>query len=216
MALRIQQSLFRPKGRVVLFSGLDHEESPMTLIRLLAACFAQREETVLMVQTQPWQTADGEKNLNDESVQPIGRPGVAEFLAGDYEDAGQLVIGTGVRGIDFLPGGCALAAPEAMASSRLTELIDQFRENYSMIILCGPSTLHPADLQMLAARADGIIFTVNRKSVRAVYGDEVIGDLIELGAPILGFAEQPLSAKTTLHGNNDSLGDRVFTTVISA
>ncbi len=73
-----------------------------------------------------------------------------------------------------------------MASSRLTKLIDQFRDRYSMILMCGPSTLHPADLQMLAARADGIVFTVNKKSLSSVYGEEVINDLIELGAPIWG------------------------------
>jgi hypothetical protein len=47
---------------------------------------------------------------------------------------------------------------------------------------------------MLAARADGIVFTVNQSSVNSVYGNEVIGDLLELGAPILGLAEQPLAA----------------------
>lgn len=64
-----------------------------------------------------------------------------------------------------------------------------------MILLSGPSTLHPADLQMLAARADGIIFTVNKKSLNVVFGEEVISDLIELGAPLLGFANQPLAVK---------------------
>lgn len=215
MALRIQQSLFRPKGRVVLFSGLDHEESPITLIRSLANCLCQREETVLIVQTLPGQLDDATKKLNNETFQRTGRPGVAEFLAGEFDDAHELIIGTGIQGVDFLPGGSIVAASEAMASSRLTTLIDQFRESYSMIILCGPSTLHPADLQMLAARADGIVFTVNKKSVRAVYGNEVIGDLIELGAPILGFAEQPFSAKKAFPGNMDANSDITLTTAIS-
>jgi hypothetical protein len=187
MALRIQQSLYRPKGRVVLFSGLDHDESPMGLIRSLAKCFSQREESVLIIQTLP--------TLSDSTVTKSGRPGVAEFLAGHYDDPTELVVGTGLTGIGFLPGGSAVGASEAMASSRLTALIDQFRESYSMILLCGPSTFHPVDLQMLAARADGIVFTVNKQSLRTVYGDEVIGDLIELGGPILGFAEHPVTSK---------------------
>lgn len=187
MALRIQQSLFRPEGRVVLFSGLDHEESPMGLIRTLAKCFSQREESVLIIQTLPTPSEAGETTPR--------RVGVAEFLSGKCEDATELVVGTGFPGIAFLPGGCATGASEAMASSRLTSLINQFRESYSIILLCGPSTLHPADLQMLAARADGIVFTVNRQSMRSVYGDEVINDLLELGVPILGFAEQPKASR---------------------
>jgi hypothetical protein len=66
MALRIQQSLFRPEGRVVLFSGLDHEESPMGLIRTLAKCFSQREESVLIIQTLP-HTVRSRRNDTQES-----------------------------------------------------------------------------------------------------------------------------------------------------
>ncbi|MBL8820088.1 MAG: hypothetical protein JNL58_28955 [Planctomyces sp.] len=195
MALRIQQSLFDPKARVVLFCGLDHEESPMSLIRNLSKCFVQREESVLMIQTQPCQVEIARRLSDKTNAQKVGRPGVSEFLAGEIDDASKLIVNSGIAGIDFLPGGCTMIASEAMASSRLTRLIDQFRDRYSMILMCGPSTLHPADLQMLAARADGIVFTVNKKSLNSVYGEEVINDLIELGAPILGFAEQPAAGK---------------------
>ncbi len=212
MALRIQQSLFQPTGRVVLFSGLDHEESPMTLIRSLAKCFSQREESVLMIQTVPCQLemskhASGEKK---------GRPGVAEFLAGEVQEVDSMILNTGIAGIDFLPGGCTVTASEAMASSRLTTLIDQFRERYSMIMLCGPSTLHPADLQMLAARADGIVFTVNKKSLTTVYGEEVISDLIELGAPILGFADQPGAARKAFPVEKDAVKEKNAMISVSA
>jgi Mrp family chromosome partitioning ATPase/uncharacterized protein (UPF0335 family) len=186
MALRIQQSLFQPNGKVVLFSGLDHAESPMVLIRSLAKCFSQREEKVLIIQTLPCQLESIRSRSGDKHK---SRPGVAEYLAGESDDIVSLVKNTGIVGIDFLPGGCAATASEAMASSRLTELIDQFRDRYSMILLNGPSTLDPADLQMLAARADGIVFTVSKQSLRGVYGEDVIGDLIEMGAPVLGFAE---------------------------
>ena len=193
MALRIQQSLSRPSGRVVMFSGLDHGESPLALIRSLSYCLAQREESVLMIQIPPTlEAAEGWRFGNEGSFK-AGRPGVAEYLASGSEDVTSFVISAGVAGIDFLPGGCSAVASEAMASSRLTGLIEQLRAKYSMIILCGPSTLYPADLQMLAARADGIVFTVNQDSVNSVYGIEVIGDLLELGAPILGLAEQPQS-----------------------
>ena len=216
MALRIQQSLCRPEGRVVLFAGLDHEESPMGLIRPLAKCFSQREESVLMIQAMPCQLEIQAQKDQHKHGQKPQRPGVAEFLAGEFEDASQLVVGTGITGIDFLPGGCTVTASEAMASSRLTTLIDQFRERYSMILLCGPSTLHPADLQMLAARADGIVLTVNKRSLQTVYGEEVINDLIELGAPILGFAEQPLMAKKSFPTDKDVFRETPATAVISA
>ena len=153
-----------------------------------------------MIQIPPTHGASRIGRFSGETSFKAGRPGVAEFLAEDCEDAGLFVVGTGVTGIDFLPGGCSAVASEAMASSKLTCLIEQFRAKYSMIILCGPSTLYPADLQMLAARADGIVFTVNQDSVNAAYGNEVIGDLLELGAPILGVAEQPLATGISAAG----------------
>ena len=205
MALRIQQSLSRPAGRVVLFAGLDHEESPLVLIRSLSYCLAQREETVLIIQIPPTHAATENVGAVAESSFRSRRPGVAEFLAGSLEDAASLVFTSGVNGIDCLSGGCSAVASEAMASSRLTDLIEQFRAKYSMIILSGPSTLSPADLQMLAARADGIVFTVNQTSVNAVYGNEVIGDLLELGAPILGLAEQPAQVSRIVSGGSQSV-----------
>lgn len=195
MALRIQQSLCLPQGRVILFSGLDHEDSPMILIRPLANCFADREESVLIVETMPTRVIDGTTSPQAEIPRVVVRPGVADFLQGTYPDARSLVIRTGNAGVDFLPGGSTPFASEAIASRRLTAMIEEFRRSYSLIMLCGPSTLHPADLQMLAARADGIVFTVNRQSMQDVYGNGVIRDLIELGAPILGFAAQPPHAE---------------------
>ena len=202
MALRIQQSLFLRHGRVVLVSGLDHHQSPMDLIRSLAICFSQREESVLIIETLPCQPETNWVSNSHEKHNPgLGRLGVAEFLAGDDEDARNFVVSTGLPGIEFLPGGSRATTTEAMASKRLTSLIDQCRESYSIILLCGPSTLQPADVQMLAARADGILFTVNRQSMQNVYGEKMIGDFIELGFPILGFTEQQKSAKTFPEGS---------------
>lgn len=204
MALRIQQSLSRPGGRVVLFSGLDHEESPLNLIQSTACCLAQREEKVLIIQMVPTRGESGVGNNYPGYNHQTIPSGVAELLAGSCENASSLVTSTDTPGVDFLPGGGSGIALEAMASSRLSGFIEQFRDLYSMIILCGPSTLHPADLQMLAARADGIVFTVNHSSVRSIYGDEVIGDLIELGAPILGLAEQPASTPVEFRESHDT------------
>ena len=215
MALRIQQCLSRPGGRVILFAGLDHEESPLSLIRSLSSCLAQREETVLMIQIPPTHAATENFVAVGESSFRSQRPGVAEFLAGNTEDAGSLVFTSGVKGIDYLSGGCSAVASEAMASSRLTGLIEQFRAKYSMVILCGPSTLYPADLQMLAARADGIVFTVNQRSVNSVYGNEVIGDLLELGAPVLGLAEQPDPMTRTFLAGSDLIRENIRTESLS-
>lgn len=189
MALRIQQSLFLRQGRVVLFSGLDHHQSPRDLIRSLAICFSQREESVLIIETLPGQPEiNWVGNSNEKHNSKLGRVGVAEFLAGDDHDPQHFVMNTGLAGIEFLPGGSRATTTEAMASKRLTSLIDHCRERYSIILLCGPSTLQPADLQMLAARRRHRIYGQSAEHAERLRR-KMIGDLIELGVPILGLTE---------------------------
>ncbi len=190
MALRIQQSTIASEGRVVMFCGLDHDDSPLGLIYEIARCLSLREENVLIIET-----AKFEKEPSFASQQTIDmqvRPGLADFLAGSFDTANELIARTDIRGVSFLPRGTDEATAEVMASSRLTEFIQRARKEYSITLLCGPTTLNPADLQMLAARSDGIVFTVNHHSLRDVYGNEVIRDLMQLGAPIIGITEQPL------------------------
>lgn len=190
IALRIQQSTIAPEGRVVMFCGLDHDESPLNLIYEIARCLSFREENVLIIETAKFDTVPSFES--SETFEMHARPGLADFLAGSYDTAHELIAPTDIRGVSFLPRGCKNTTAEVMASTRLTQFLERVRKEYTIILLCGPSTLNPADLQMLAARTDGIVFTVNKSSLRDIYGHEVIRDLVQLGAPIIGITEQPV------------------------
>jgi Mrp family chromosome partitioning ATPase len=207
LALRIQQSLRRP-GAVILFSPLEHDESPISLICKLAVCFAEREELVLVVdagnrladsrgilaslfQGTAHRTPDG-KPLDPtttvgESEEPeVATFGVSDYLCQEELEIGDLVLHTKYSRVDCIHGGVGACPREGLASRRLSDLLEQSRGRYTMILVAGPSTKNQTDLQLLAARADGMLFTIAPNAPVSSKGHEVIQDLMDLGAPVMG------------------------------
>jgi uncharacterized protein involved in exopolysaccharide biosynthesis len=207
LALRIQQSLRRP-GAVIVFSPLEHEESPISLICKLAVCFAEREELVLVVDAgatladsrsvlaalfhgTPHRTAEGrplDPTLVDSaaSESQMATFGISDFLCNEDLEIGDLALHTKFTRVDCIHGGVCPLPREGLASRRITELLELARGRYSMILVAGPSTRNQTDIQLLAARADGMLFTVAPNSPITNRGHEVIQDLIDLDAPVMG------------------------------
>lgn len=207
LALRIQQSLRRP-GAVIIFTPLEHDESPVSLICKLAVCFAEREELVLVVdaggtlaesrttlaslfQGTPHRTADGKPldptlTEGESSESHMATFGVSDFLCQEELEMGDLILHTKFPRVDCIHGGVSPLPREGLASRRLTELLEQSRGRYSMILVAGPSTRNQTDVQLLAARADGMLFTVSPNTPISSRGHEVIQDLIDLNAPVMG------------------------------
>jgi Mrp family chromosome partitioning ATPase len=206
LALRIQQSLRRP-GAVIVFSPLEHDESPISLICKLAVCFAEREELVLVVDAgatlaesrsilstlfhgTPHRTAEGrplDPTLAEGSSEtPMATFGISDFLCSEELEIGDLVLHTKYTRVDCIHGGVCPQPREGLASRRITDLLELSRGRYSMILVAGPSTRNQTDVQLLAARADGMLFTVAPNTPISNRGHEVIQDLIDLDAPVMG------------------------------
>ncbi len=206
LALRIQQSLRRP-GAVIVFSPLEHNESPISLICKLAVCFAEREELVLVVDAggtladsrstlaslfhgTPHRTPEGrplDPTLVDSSAEAqMATFGISDYLCNEDLEIGDLVLHTKYTRVDCIHGGVCPLPREGLASRRITDLLELSRGRYSMILVAGPSTHNQTDVQLLAARADGMLFTVSPSTPISNRGHEVIQDLIDLDAPVMG------------------------------
>lgn len=206
LALRIQQSLRRP-GAVIVFTPLEHEESPISLICKLAVCFAEREELVLVIDAggtlaesrsvlsalfrgTPHRTPEGrplDPTLVDGSAEAqMTTFGISDYLCSEDLEIGDLVLHTKFTRVDCIHGGVCPLPREGLASRRITDLLELSRGRYSMILVAGPSTKNQTDVQLLAARADGMLFTVSPSSPISNRGHEVIQDLIDLDAPVMG------------------------------
>jgi Mrp family chromosome partitioning ATPase len=111
---------------------------------------------------------------------------VSDFLSGLGEsEAWSLQCEPLREDVDVLPWGNATLPPEAFASRRLTDLLDQCRKRYSLILVAGPPISHFADLQMVTARCDGLILQCGA-SAQAKRYEHYVRELAELEAPLLG------------------------------
>ncbi|MFC1758080.1 hypothetical protein ACFL2H_04840, partial [Planctomycetota bacterium] len=181
LALRIQQSVQGP-GAMVLFSGLNHDQTSIPTITFLAECLARREERVLIVDacdkqpkrrgksdsmqmaterktleqissdasTDSSQQTSGKELVKAESQMPLG---LSDFFEQPDVETKDIICSTEIPGVDIIPSGNGAFPGEAFGSRRLMELFDDCRQEYTLILVSGPSTNHPSDLQMLSARA---------------------------------------------------------------
>ncbi len=207
LALRIQQSSHND-GSVILFSSIDSHYSPAPLMASVAECLSQREEKVLIVDAvcptksrmpitnvipMPEQSAQNseqdKKSENGEAKQGLNReeqPGLSEYLSSCCDSVRELIRPTGCPGVDLISSGHSAFPREALASSGLTELVEECRENYTMILINSPAATASADLQMLTARADGVVLMATKEVRKNPRARAAVVDLIELGAPIIG------------------------------
>ena len=199
LALRIQQSA-HTDGAVMLFSSIDPHYSPAPLMASVAECLAQREEKVLIIDAvcpaksalpitnvvpMPSATA-GNAPTADVSKDYSDHPGLSDYLSSGCDSVIDLVRPTNCPGVDLICSGDVAFPREALASSSLTELVEQCREKYTMILVNSPSATASADLQMLTARADGIVLMVTKNVRNNPQARAGVTDLIDLGAPIIG------------------------------
>lgn len=210
LALRIQQSLKR-SGSIIAFCGLEHENSPISLISQLAKCFAEREEKVLVIDAsksaaaakatmqslvgesphlayldpEPSDADEGDWSRALTDVAP-GKHGISDFLSHAELKLADLVLETRIPRVDCIHSGSQPFPKEGLATRRMSELLEKCRKHYSLILIAGPSTRQRPDVEMLAARSDGMLFTVPPTSPVLKRGHEVLQELIEIEAPVMG------------------------------
>jgi hypothetical protein len=118
--------------------------------------------------------------------QQPGLIGLSDFLHRRDLGPNDMICPTSIPGVDIISAGSTSFPREGLASSSLTALFEECRQRYTLILVAGPSTNCPSDLQMLSARADAILFTVPSSGRPAGKGEEVVRDLLDLGAPVIG------------------------------
>jgi len=98
-----------------------------------------------------------------------------------------VIVPTGVSNLSFLPTGPRPADPAALLSSeRLSDLLNDLREQYRWVVIDSPPVLPASDAAVLAPVVDGVLLVMRAHAtpVEAVW---VARDRLELqGAKILG------------------------------
>jgi protein-tyrosine kinase len=138
---------YREKGwnLIGVSSPTDREGKTLTAVNLSLSLAMDLSHTVLLVDADMHRPAV-HRAFGMETV-----PGLTEYLF-DNAPLAQLLIHPGIGRFVFLPGGRAIKnSPEALASPRMTALVQELKHRY-------PSRLVVFDLPPLLSRADAIGF----------------------------------------------------------
>ena len=112
--------------------------------------------------------------------------GLADYLASPWLEAEHVISPSSVAGVDALTAGSVALEHESLGTQRLTELLQQLREKYTLVLVSGPGMMRGVDVEMLAARADGIVVSLLGERGGDSAGEATVRDLIALGAPLVG------------------------------
>jgi capsular exopolysaccharide synthesis family protein len=156
----------QPPRRIIVSSALPEEGKTATTINL-AIVLAQLGRRVLIVDT------DQRRPRLHKPFDLENRRGVSTYLSGLEQEAGQLVLTTGVANLDLLPSGPIPPNPsELLNSTRFAEMAEELLAGgYDHLIFDSPPALSVADAVIIASVADSGILVVRaartpRQSVR--------------------------------------------------
>ncbi len=113
-------------------------------------------------------------------------PGLTEILTGAMPMR-EGIRETGREGFDFIGAGLLKVRPgELLASSRVDDLLNALKEEYSYILLDSPPVIPVTDAGILAARCDGTLLVVRLETSPKKLVKQSVKNLEELGANVLG------------------------------
>jgi hypothetical protein len=133
----------------------------------------------------------GEINSEDDHSLSGGKMGLAVALSGGAKVPEDVLIEHGDDGVDRVLLGAGELAVEAFATPLMGQLLETYRNAYSMVLLSGPAAKHLADVQMLAARCDGTLFVAPERGELTQTARRTILELKENRQVILGLAVVP-------------------------
>jgi hypothetical protein len=127
------------------------------------------------------------KTAGETSGTAVAEPrGLAAYFARTSDVLDDLIHPTSLPNVDRLRSAEFPLPHESWGTQRMTDLLNHLRERYTLVLISGPSVAQPVDLQMLAARVDGIVLSAPADGQISPSADVVVNDLLQLSAPIMG------------------------------
>ncbi|WP_278848945.1 CpsD/CapB family tyrosine-protein kinase [Leuconostoc lactis] len=180
------------KGNVktLLLSSALPSEGKSTITANLAVVYAQQGKKILLVDT------DLRRPTVASTFGITDNHGLTNYLADANSDAQSIIHHTRMETLDVITSGPVPPNPaELLASSRMTNLIAELRQQYDLVIFDVPPFLMVTDAQVLMSKMDGVAIVVSgRHTTKGALQRTV--DMLKLAeAPMLGFIYNDRSRK---------------------
>jgi capsular exopolysaccharide synthesis family protein len=155
-------------------------EGKSTTITNLAVTYAQTERKVILID------ADMRKPTAHHTFSLSNRWGLSSVLSKQCE-LEEAIQRTDVPSLSLLTSGVIPPNPaEMLGSKRMSELIEQLKNTYDMILIDTPPLLAVTDAQIVSTKSDGAVLVVDQGKVKREIAKKAVQNLQKVNARILG------------------------------
>lgn len=165
---------------VMISSALPGAGKTFTSMNLALSMSLERDRTVLLVD------ADVAKPHITHELGMAERPGLIDLLMDDGIDLGDVLVGTSVNGLVFLPAGASHPeATELLASEKMDRMIHEIANRYPdrIIIFDSPPLLMTSESQVLAGHMGQLVVVVQAGVTQQQLLTQAL-DTLDLSRPV--------------------------------
>jgi len=166
--------------QTIMITSAQPEEGKTTTAVNLAVAFAQANKKVVIVD------ADLRKPTLHYIFQKHNRGGLTSIIA-QQKGIDTMAQETHIENLWVIPSGPIPPNPsEMLASNRFTELLEELKSQFDIVIIDTPPTLAVTDPQIVASKCDGVLLVINSGKVKRQSALRVKEGLEHVNARLLG------------------------------
>jgi len=166
---------------IAVISASNQEGKSITAVNLSVVMAKDFEKKILLVD------ANLRKPVIDELVNVDAKEGLSDILSKDLNYNNTLV-STKIENLKVITAGANTVNPvELVSGVRMTQFLNQARQNFDYIVLDTSAIIPYADSKILASLVDGVILSVRARKTRREVIDRAQSILDKLDVKVLGF-----------------------------
>ena len=190
----IKFSMVDQELQTLLVTSATPDSGKTTIASNLAAACAMDGAKVLLVAT------DMRKPRLTKIFQATNANGITTLLANRSLMLEDVVQKSDVKNLHYVICGPIPPNPaELLSSNRMTDIIDEMKAQYDLVIFDSPPLLAVADAQILAAKVDGTLLVVPKGEVTKAELKDASNRLKKVNANVIGTVMNKVEADSGMY-----------------